>query len=94
MPRFVFVNKMDRENANYDATLDALKAKFGPKIAPVYLPIGSADSFTGYIDVIEEHANVYEGGTHRRCRSRPRWRASSTPGATRWWRRPPRRATS
>lgn len=63
LPRFVFINKMDRENANYDAALDALKARFGPKIAPVYLPIGSADSFRGYIDVIEEHANVYEGGT-------------------------------
>jgi elongation factor G len=62
LPRFMFVNKMDRENANYDATLDALKARFGPKIAPVYLPIGSADSFRGYVDVIEEHANVYEGG--------------------------------
>jgi elongation factor G len=62
LPRFVFINKMDRENANYDAVLDQLKAAFGPKIAPVYLPIGSADSFRGYIDVIEEHANVYEGG--------------------------------
>ncbi len=63
LPRMVFVNKMDRENANYDATLDALKARFGPKIAPVYLPIGSADTFRGYVDVIEEHANVYEGGS-------------------------------
>jgi elongation factor G len=62
LPRMIFINKMDRENANYDATLDALKARFGPKIAPVYLPIGSADSFRGYVDVIEEHANVYEGG--------------------------------
>lgn len=62
LPRMVFVNKMDRENANYDATLDALKARFGAKIAPVYLPIGAADSFRGYVDVIEEHANVYEGG--------------------------------
>ena len=62
LPRLVFVNKMDRENANYDATLDQLKARFGPKIAPVYLPIGSADSFRGYVDVIEEHANVYENG--------------------------------
>ncbi|MEX2136444.1 MAG: elongation factor G [Chloroflexota bacterium] len=62
LPRFIFVNKMDRENANYDAVLDGLKTKFGPKIAPVYLPIGSADSFRGYIDVIEQHANVYEGG--------------------------------
>jgi elongation factor G len=62
LPRFVFINKMDRENANYEATLDALKARFGPKIAPVYLPIGAADAFRGYIDVIEQHANVYEGG--------------------------------
>jgi elongation factor G len=62
LPRFVFINKMDRENANYDAVLAQLKAKFGAKIAPVYLPIGSADSFRGYIDVIEQHANVYEGG--------------------------------
>jgi elongation factor G len=62
LPRMVFINKMDRENANYDAALDQLKGRFGPKIAPVYLPIGAADSFRGYVDVIEEHANVYEGG--------------------------------
>jgi len=62
LPRMIFVNKMDRENANFDATLDQLKAAFGPKIAPVYLPIGSADTFRGYVDVIEQHANVYEDG--------------------------------
>ncbi len=62
LPCMIFINKMDRENANFDATLDQLKAAFGPKIAPVYLPIGSADEFRGYIDVIEQHANVYEGG--------------------------------
>lgn len=62
LPRMIFINKMDRENANYDATLERLKARFGPKIAPVYLPIGSAESFRGYIDVIEQHASVYENG--------------------------------
>jgi elongation factor G len=62
LPRMVFINKMDRENANYDSTLDQLKAAFGPKIAPVYLPIGSADGFKGYGDVIEQHATVYENG--------------------------------
>jgi elongation factor G len=63
LPRFVFINKMDRENANFDAVLDQLKARFGPKIAPVYLPISSAEGFKGYVDVIEQHANVYEGGS-------------------------------
>jgi elongation factor G len=62
LPRMIFVNKMDRENANYDAVLDGLKKKFGPKIAPVYLPIGSAEAFRGYVDVVEEHATVYENG--------------------------------
>ncbi|MGI8999394.1 MAG: elongation factor G [Candidatus Limnocylindria bacterium] len=62
LPRMIFINKMDRENANYDATLEQLKSQFGPKIAPVYLPIGSANSFRGYVDVIEEHANIYENG--------------------------------
>jgi elongation factor G len=62
LPRLVFINKMDRENANYDTVLDQLKARFGPKIAPVYLPIGSAEAFRGYVDVIEQHANVYESG--------------------------------
>jgi elongation factor G len=62
LPRMIFINKMDRENANFDSTLDQLKAAFGPKIAPVYLPIGSAEGFKGYSDVIEQHANVYENG--------------------------------
>ncbi|HET8571122.1 MAG TPA: elongation factor G [Candidatus Limnocylindria bacterium] len=62
LPRMIFINKMDRENANFDSTLDQLKAAFGPKIAPVYLPIGSAEGFKGYIDVIEQHANIYENG--------------------------------
>jgi elongation factor G len=62
LPRMIFVNKMDRENANFDATFDQLKAKFGAKIAPVYLPIGAADGFRGYVDVIEQHASIYEDG--------------------------------
>ena len=62
LPRMVFINKMDRENANYEATLDGLKERFGAKIAPVYLPIGSADTFRGYVDVIEQHATLYTDG--------------------------------
>ena len=94
LPRLVFINKMDRENANYDAALDQLKARFGPKIAPVYLPIGSAETFRGYVDVIEEHATSTRAARRRRCRSPTRSRASSTRGATRWSRPPPRRVTS
>ncbi len=95
LPRMVFVNQMDRENANYDATLDQLKAAFGPKIAPVYLPIGSAETFRGYIDVVEQHATIYENGEPKEVpipdemRDAPRSRA-----ARRSSRRRPRHRTS
>jgi elongation factor G len=62
LPRLVFINKMDRENASYDVALDQLKAAFGPKIAPVYLPIGAAEAFRGYVDCIEQQATIYDGG--------------------------------
>ncbi len=38
LPRLVFINKMDRENANYDAALDQLKAEFGPRSRPSTCP--------------------------------------------------------
>src|SRR6476469_4295874 len=43
-----FINKCDRENANPNAALDALRAAFGNKIAAIQLAIGAAESFTGY----------------------------------------------
>ena len=42
-----FINKSDRENADPTAALDALRARFGEKIAPLQIAIGAADSFSG-----------------------------------------------
>ena len=94
LPRMIFVNKMDRENANYDAVLEQLKARFGPKIAPVYLPIGSAATFRGYVDVIEEHATVYENGTPKEVPIPADLEGIEHRAGMRSSRRPPRRATS
>ena len=60
LPRMVFVNKMDRENANYDATLDALKASSARRSPRSTFP--SARPSRSAADVIEEHASVYENG--------------------------------
>ena len=38
LPRIVFVNKMDRENADFDNILENLRGKFGKKILPLQLP--------------------------------------------------------
>jgi elongation factor G len=58
-PRAVFVNKMDRENADYFATVDRLRGHYGNCIAPVQIPIGQADSFTGLVDLV--HMKAYTG---------------------------------
>ncbi len=52
LPRFVLVNKIDRENADFYRTLDELQSKFGSKCVPLQLPIGSQSSFQGIIDLL------------------------------------------
>ena len=61
LPRIVFVNKMDRENANFDRVLDGLKAKFKANFVPVQIPIGSFNTFSGVVDVINGKAYTGEG---------------------------------
>lgn len=56
MPRVIFVNKMDRENANFDQVLSQLRQMFGNQVIPLYLPIGSAELFRGVVDVIKMKA--------------------------------------
>ncbi|HEV2005319.1 MAG TPA: GTP-binding protein, partial [Candidatus Limnocylindrales bacterium] len=58
-----FINKCDRENADASRALDALRSVFGPKIAPLQIAIGSAESFSGYIDLVHRKAFRSESGT-------------------------------
>ena len=59
LPRLIFVNKLDRENTSYDRALDSLRARFGPKAAPLTVPIGQAAGFTGVVDLISGKAYSY-----------------------------------
>ena len=61
LPRIVFINKMDRENADFNKVLDDLKTKFKANFVPVQIPIGYFSSFTGVVDVINEKAYTGEG---------------------------------
>jgi len=56
-----FINKCDRENADPGAALDALRAVFGNKIAPLQLAIGAAEKFTGYVDLVHRKAYRWDG---------------------------------
>ena len=57
MPRFVYISKVDEDNSDYNATFDALREKYGNKIAPVVVPIwDAAHKVTGIIDVVNKRA--------------------------------------
>ena len=58
-----FINKSDRENADPTAALDALRASFGDKIAPLQIAIGAAESFEGYVDLVHRKAWRWNGTT-------------------------------
>ena len=62
LPRMFFVNKLDRERASFDRTLDQLRDKFGAGVAPLELPIGEEAGFRGIADLLTDSAVFYEGG--------------------------------
>jgi elongation factor G len=52
LPRIIFINKMDRENANFRDVVANIQDKFGNKCLPFQLPIGTHNTFTGVIDLL------------------------------------------
>jgi len=61
MPKIIFVNKMDKENVNYVKIIKELKDTFGKKIAPFAIPIGDADNFKGFVNVVDLIGREYNG---------------------------------
>lgn len=53
LPRFIFINKMDRENADFTRTVNEIQSRFGKKCLPVQLAVGSQSSFKGVVDLLE-----------------------------------------
>jgi elongation factor G len=62
LPRMFFVNKLDRERASFDRTLEQLRERFGAGVAPLELPIGEEASFRGIADLLTDTAVLYDGG--------------------------------
>ena len=62
LPRAIFVNKLDRERADFQQTLDQLVASFGNQVAPFELPIGAEHEFAGIADLLHEKADRYPSG--------------------------------
>jgi len=60
LPRMVYINKMDRERADFAKTVEDIKNKLGKKPTLCYLPIGSEESFRGLIDLVNMKALLFE----------------------------------
>ena len=59
LPKIIFINKMDRENANFDKTLDEVQQKLPGNFVPLQIPIGAAETLKGYVDVVTQKAYTY-----------------------------------
>src|ERR1700682_6665370 len=60
VPALIVVNRMDKENAAYEATVDAVREAFGRKPIAVTVPIGAAGGLQGYVDLVDDRAHAFD----------------------------------
>jgi elongation factor G len=58
-PRAIVINRLDRERASFERTLESIHARFGRTAIPIQLPIGSEKEFRGVIDLVRMKAYLY-----------------------------------
>ncbi|MFN3648622.1 MAG: elongation factor G [Armatimonadota bacterium] len=61
LPKFIFVNKMDRENADFGRVMESIRSTFGGRCVPIQVPIGQERSFSGVVDILRQVAFVGSG---------------------------------
>ena len=61
LPRFIYVSNMDVDNASFRQVVEDMTNLYGKKMAPFHLPIRENEKFVGYINVITESGNRWEG---------------------------------
>lgn len=60
VPRMAFVNKMDRDDANFYKVLESMRVRLGANPIAIQLPIGAEANFKGIIDLIDMNATIYK----------------------------------
>jgi len=61
VPRLAFINKMDRIGADFAAVVEEIRTRLGARAAPVAIPMGAEDRFSGVIDLVRMRAWFYSG---------------------------------
>jgi elongation factor G len=67
LPRIIFVNRMDRERADFAKTLESINNRLRKKATPIFLPIGKEDTFKGVVDLVSKRALIFDDlkGTYK-----------------------------
>lgn len=63
LPCLLFINKMDRERANFQKTLDEIKALLPINLVVLQIPIGAEEGFRGLIDIVSQTAYLFDSVT-------------------------------
>jgi elongation factor G len=58
LPRILFINKMDKDHANFDRTLESISGRFGHTAVALQLPIGEQAGFKGIVDLVRMKAFI------------------------------------
>ena len=77
LARAVFVNRIDKENANFETCLGLLRERFGTRLGAVTLPWGQGEDFGGVIDLVRMKARHCNGTEQTECESPEEYRAQA-----------------
>lgn len=61
VPTFVFVNKMDKEEVEFDAVIEDIREKLGKEVVSFCYPLGKNKSFDGFANAVDMKAHIYNG---------------------------------
>ena len=59
-PRLFFVNRMDKEHADFDKCLAGAQERFGNKVLPVHIPVNPGEGFNSFVDLVKMTLVTYE----------------------------------
>ncbi|APH14883.1 translation elongation factor G [Clostridium sporogenes] len=65
IPKVFYINKLDKENMDFESTLNKLKERYGVSVVPIQYPIGKEQNFKGVINVISNKAIIFNEETHK-----------------------------
>ncbi|MGO5064374.1 elongation factor G [Clostridium sporogenes] len=63
IPKVFYINKLDKENMDFESTLNKLRERYGVSVVPVQYPIGKEENFKGVINVVSNKATIFNKKT-------------------------------